>query len=145
MKGSDIFPSKYISADDLQDRDVAVVISLAVMEKLGDDNKLVLYFRNKDKGMVCNKTNYDRIAMLHGDETDAWPGKPITLTTEFTQFNGRTMKGLRVKPAMQSTRAPARHLSAPQPMSENPRRLDGRHHSFLGEPWLSRKRMSLTR
>lgn len=115
MKGSDIFPSKYISADDLQDRDVAVVISQAVMEKLGDDNKLVLYFRNKEKGMVCNKTNYDRISMLHGDETDGWPGKPITLTTEFTQFNGRTMKGLRVKPSTQSVRAPAGRA---QPMTQ---------------------------
>ena len=107
MKGSDIFPSKYIKADDLQGRDVNVTISNVEMEKLGDDNKPILYFKGKEKGMVCNRTNFDRIAFMYGDETDDWGGKQVTLTTEFVQFQGKTMKALRIKPPVtQSIRGP---------------------------------------
>jgi len=113
MKGADIFPSKYIKADDLKGRDVPVTISHAEMEKLGDDQRLVLYFQGKDKGMVCNKTNFGRIAYLYGDETDEWEGKPIMLTSEFVEFQGKTVKGLRVKP-------PAGHKAAAIKESENP-------------------------
>lgn len=108
MKGADIFPSNYIKADDLKGRDHPVVIADAKIEKLGNDQKLVLYFQGKDKGMVCNKTNFGRIAYLYGDETDDWVGKEIVLTSEFVEFQGRTVKGLRIKPpATVRTAAPA--------------------------------------
>lgn len=103
MKGSDIFPSKYIKADDLNGRDVAVAIDHADIEKLGDEAKLVLYFKNKEKGMICNKTNFNRIAYLYGDETDDWPGKEIVLTSEFVEFQGKTVKGLRVRAPKRQT------------------------------------------
>lgn len=106
MKQADIFPSNYVKADDLRGRDVPVVISDAKMEKLGNDQKLVLYFQGKDKGMVCNKTNFGRIAFLYGDETDGWMGKEIILTSEFVEFQGRTVKGLRVKPPANGKPAP---------------------------------------
>ena len=116
MKGSDIFPSKYIKADDLQGRDVNVTISNVEMEKLGDDSKPILYFKGKEKGMVCNRTNFDRIAFMYGDETDDWGGKQVTLTTEFVQFQGKTMKALRIKPPTTQGRPQPRV----QTISENP-------------------------
>ena len=112
MKGADIFPSNYIKADDLKGRDVPVVISDAKIEKLGNDQKLVLYFQRQDKGMVCNKTNFGRIAYLYGDETNDWTGKEIVLTSEFVEFQGRTVKGLRVRPP--STRGTTAPRSQPQ-------------------------------
>lgn len=118
MKGSDIFPSKYVKADDLNGRDVPVVIDHADIEKLGEDAKLVLYFKNKDKGMVCNKTNFNRIAYLYGDETDDWSGKEIVLTSEFVEFQGKTVKGLRVR----APKKPVQVMSKGQmtQQSENP-------------------------
>lgn len=116
MKGSDIFPSKYIKADDLKGRDVSVNIDRATMETLGNEQKLVLYFIGKEKGMICNKTNFGRIAYLYGDETDAWADKPIILTAEFVEFQGKTVKGLRVRP-------PTNHVPdkpAPRKETENP-------------------------
>lgn len=112
MKVADVFPSNYIKADDLQGRDVLVVISDAKMEKLGDDQKLILYFQHKDKGMVTNKTNANRIAYLYGDDTDGWIGKEIILTSEFVEFQGRTVKGLRIKPPVRNGQGPA---SPPRP------------------------------
>ena len=106
MKGADLFPSNYIKADDLKGRDIPVVIADAKIEKLGNDQKLVLYFQGQDKGMVCNKTNFGRIAYLYGDETDDWTGKEIILTSEFVEFQGRTVKGLRVRPPAQRSASP---------------------------------------
>lgn len=119
MKGSDIFPSNYIKADDLKGRDVPVTIDTAKMETLGNDQKLILYFEGKEKGMVCNKTNFGRISYLYGDETDDWVGKKIILTSEFVEFQGKTVKGLRVRPPVEQARQqPAQH------QSENPAPLD---------------------
>lgn len=117
MKGADIFPSNYIKADDLKGRDIPVTISHAAIEKLGNDQKLILYFQGKDKGMVCNKTNFGRIAYLYGDETDDWAGKEIVLTSEFVEFQGKTVKGLRIRPPNNQAQAPAK--PAPR-QTENP-------------------------
>lgn len=98
MKLSEAFPSNYLKSDDLQDRDVTVVIATAEMETLGNERKLVLTFQGKKKSMICNKTNAGRIAFLYGDDTDGWIGREIVLTSEFVEFQGKTVKGLRIKP-----------------------------------------------
>src|SRR4051812_11942045 len=98
MKLNDVFPSNYVKAADIKGREVPVVIAEAKMEKLGDDQKLVVYSQGKEKGLVCNKTNANRIAFLHGDDTDHWPGKEIVLAVEFVEFQGRTVEAIRIKP-----------------------------------------------
>lgn len=103
MKLAEIFPSKYVKAADLQGREPTVVIAGAEVEKIGDDHKLVIYFRGKEKGLVCNRTNADSIALLYGDDTDAWIGKEITLTTAIVTFQGKSTEAVRVK------RPPAPH------------------------------------
>lgn len=98
MKLSEAFPSNYLKSDDLLDRDVAVIIASAGMEMVGNERKLILSFQDKKKQMICNKTNAGRIAYLYGEETNDWVGHKIVLTSEFVEFQGRTVKGLRVKP-----------------------------------------------
>lgn len=110
MKLNEVFPSNYVKADDLKGREVTVVISGATMETLGTDQKLVLHFQGKDKGMVCNKTNAGRIAYLYGDDTDGWVGKEIILFAEFVEFQGKTVKGLRVKPPVARNGNGTRHV-----------------------------------
>lgn len=98
MKLSEAFPSNFLKSEDLNGRDVMLTIQSASMEKVGNDNRLVLTFNGTQKSMICNKTNANRIAFLYGDETDDWRGKQIIVTSEFVEFQGRTVKGLRVKP-----------------------------------------------
>ncbi len=98
MKLSEAFPSNYLKSDDLQGRQIPVVIATAEREKVGDDMRLVLSFQNKKKTMICNKTNAKRIAFLYGEETDDWVGKEITIVAEMVEFKGETVMGLRVKP-----------------------------------------------
>ena len=121
MKSDDIFPSKYIKASDLKGRAHMVTISHCVMEKLGNDQKLIIYFQGKDKGLVTNKTNFGRIAYLYGDETDDWPGAKIVLVAELVDFQGKPTMAIRVrapngagpkKPPLQNTENPADKITS---------------------------------
>ena len=57
MRISSAFPSKYLKAADLQDKQVTVRMSHVETETIGDDDRPVLYFQGKEKGLVLNKTN----------------------------------------------------------------------------------------
>lgn len=123
MKLSDAFPSNYLKSDDLQDQDVPVVIGACTIEMLGGERKLVLSFQGMKKQMICNKTNAGRIAYLYGEETDGWLGKEIVITSEFVEFQGKTVKGLRVRPPIKRdniTTGPKRMASTPLSNDEPP-------------------------
>jgi len=98
MKISDAFPSKYISAADLNDQAVVVTIEKIRMEEIGDqEEKPVVYFSGRNKGLVLNKTNATTIAGIHGQDTDDWVGKSISLFPTQTEFQGRAVECIRVK------------------------------------------------
>lgn len=81
MNINTLFPSKYVKAADLNGRRINVTISRVSLEQMGNppERKPVLYFEKAAKGLVMNKTIGMSIAHLHGDETDGWKGKRITL------------------------------------------------------------------
>ena len=106
---SNAFPGAYLKAQDLQGRTVAVTIADCRMEDLGGEEKPVLYFQGKDRGMVRNKTNASAIVSAYGDDTSAWIGRPLELFVARVSFQGRMVDGLRVR-----VPAPATH-AAPQP------------------------------
>lgn len=99
MRVSDAFPSTHIKASDLQDRDATVTIAKVTIEEIGKDreNKPVLYFQGKEKGLVLNKTNAQTIAGLYGQETDDWVGKAITIFPTQTDFAGEQVECIRVR------------------------------------------------
>lgn len=98
-----MFPTKYLKAGvELEDGETAVVtIKSVAVENVGQgedaEPKPVVYFKESDKGLVCNKTNGKTIASMHGPETDNWVGKRITLIATDVQFGDKTMLGLRVR------------------------------------------------
>lgn len=102
MKVKDVFPSKYLKVDDLEDNDWNVTIARTVLEDIGQgeskQTKLVIYFDGIDKGFVCNKTNASVIEKLYGDETNDWKGKRITLWPNHdVQFKGEIVSAIRVR------------------------------------------------
>jgi hypothetical protein len=115
MKSNEVFPSKYVKADDIGDREVTVVIDKVVIETVGEEQKPVAYFRGAKKGLVLNRTNWDRISYVaKNDDSDSWLGVAITLTTELVSFQGKTGPAVRVKPAkQQQAAAPAQLLQPP--------------------------------
>jgi hypothetical protein len=49
------------------------------MEMIGDDERPILYFGGKEKGLALNKTNANTIANVFGDDTEDWRGGEIVL------------------------------------------------------------------
>ena len=92
-KLSDIFPSRFLSAADLQGREAIATIDRVEIEKFDDDaQKPVVYFEGKTKGLVCNKTNAKSIELIAGDDTDNWPGAAIILFPMMVDFKGQVVE-----------------------------------------------------
>ena len=96
MKLNSLFPSKYLRAGDL-DGDLLGTMKSLMVEEINQEKKPVLYFREDTKGLVLNKTNGKIISSLHGDETDNWPGKKITLFPTEVDFRGEIVDAIRVR------------------------------------------------
>lgn len=106
MRITEAFPSQYLKAADLQKRTIRVVIDRVAMEDIGSDNKPILYFRGKDKGLVLNKTNANNIVYLFGEETDTWAGREIELFPTLVDFQGRQVEAIRVRPTSGNGQVP---------------------------------------
>lgn len=101
MHINEAFPSKYVRAADLKNSEVTVVIATVDVENISPtERKLVMTFQGKQKGMVLNKTNANRIAYVYGNDTDDWIGKEIVLYPEMVEFQGRMVEAIRVKPPL---------------------------------------------
>ncbi len=107
MNIAQLYPSKYISAPDIPSP-VRVTIRTLTIEDLGDgQHKPCLYFINKEKGLILNKTNALLMAVSLGDESDSWLGKEIELFTEMKQFQGKLVQGISVRVPQPGTEKPA--------------------------------------
>lgn len=60
--------------------------------------KPVIYFKEIEKGFVCNRTNWSIIEKIHGPESDNWVNKPITLFVLDVEAFGEMVQAIRVKP-----------------------------------------------
>ncbi len=121
----DQFPSKYLKAGDLQGRSVKAKIGNVVSEILGNDNKLIIYFAGKEKGMVCNRTNAMTLAEAWGPDTDNWTGGDIEIFSTKVPFQGKLTDSLRVRPLpTQAVKAPQARAAAPAPSAPAPASQD---------------------
>jgi len=116
MKISQEFPSKYIKAADLGGREVKVTMQNVEREKLGDDMKLVLYFKGKERGLVLNKTNAGTISDAYGDDTEDWFDQPLILFSVMTDFQGKVGPAIRCRVPTAKDNRQAR----PDPISSGP-------------------------
>jgi hypothetical protein len=136
MRVDEAFPSKYLSASDLQGRPAVVRIDMIQMEKMDDGNKPVLYFVGKKKGFVCNKTNATKIAdVLRDDEMDRWPGQTLELYEAEVDFQGRSVPAIRVRAPRTETRSPERPVSPPR---EQQQYREPAHDNGRGDPGVTR-------
>jgi hypothetical protein len=102
MKRDDLFPSRYFKASDLGGTSLDLAIKSATVETLKDmqggaADKLVLAFVGQKKALVVNRTNYDALAEVFGEETEDWPGKRITLFPDTTRVGGKSIACVRVR------------------------------------------------
>jgi len=99
MNVSDMHPSKFLAAADLKGSGHKVIISRLEQAEVGQEKeqKWVLYFQGKEKGLVLNKTNSLMIASSLGDETDNWMNKEIVIYPTKTSFAGKPVDAIRVR------------------------------------------------
>ena len=98
MNINEAFPSKYLKAADIKGHPpVPVQISHVTMEKMPEgEERPVLWFIGKEKGVVLNKTNANMIAHAYGPETAGWGNKTIYLRCEAVPFGGNIVDSIRV-------------------------------------------------
>lgn len=121
----DAFPSKYLKASDLQQREIVATIDRVDYESVGQgakqERKPVLYFMNKEKGLVLNKTNANKITeLLSTGITEEWHGRQIRLYPTETQFAGETVDCIRIKAAVLAKRNGTRPAPPPPPPVHEP-------------------------
>jgi hypothetical protein len=99
MNINEAYPSKYLSSEDLQGREIRLVIARVEVEEVGRDRekKPILYFTKAKKGMVLNKTNARMIAAAYGANTDQWEDREIIIFSMKVQFGDEIVDGIRVK------------------------------------------------
>lgn len=105
--GTDVrtmYDKEFLYSFDLQGRDVTVVIERVKAGTLtgvgGKKNKKpIVFFRGKEKGLGLNITNARTIAAMYGGfEAEKWIGKAVTLYPTTTDFGGKTVDCIRIRP-----------------------------------------------
>jgi hypothetical protein len=101
MKIGQAFPSKYIKAADLDGKEHKLFILGVKIEDVGgpgnEEDKPVMYFNSKKKGVVLNRTNAMAVAAKYGDDTEGWVDKEIILYPDQTLFQGRMVECVRMR------------------------------------------------
>lgn len=91
-----LYPSEFLNAADLRDKDVKVTIEKVCVEQVpGADGakkpKPVVHFKGADKRWPLPKTCAKLLAQAFGSDTDKWAGKSVTLyPTECMAFGQMT-------------------------------------------------------
>lgn len=119
---NDAFPSKYLKASDLKGAEPVVTMDRVEYEPVGQDKemKAVLYFVGKEKGLVLNKTNANKITQLaQSPVTEDWHGQQIKLYPTETSFGGEMVDCIRVKAATRPGQRPAPKPVPPPPPVED--------------------------
>ena len=110
---NDLYPSKYVTAADLEGKPHRVWLRRIEVQEMGvrREQVPVVYFSHYARGQhweeapeaakpfVLNATNRDRITARHGTNyVDGWPGILLELSPHEVQFAGKATTGLLVVP-----------------------------------------------
>lgn len=119
MTRDEIFPSRYLKAADLKSKPHVLTIQRAPCEILKsldgkETQKVVLYFKNADKSLPLNATNFDAVcAATSCFDTEDWPGQRVELYPAKTTMGGKTVDCIRIRPPSASRTAASAALPMP--------------------------------
>lgn len=110
MRKGDVFPSKWLKADDLVDgngRPISPVVTIAgvysqtIQDRNTKEDKIlrVLQFIGTDKELPLNMTNWDSCAQITGfDDDDHWAGFKLQLFRTMVDSPTGRQWGIRIRP-----------------------------------------------
>ena len=99
MKLNDLYPSRFIKADDCKSEPLVYTIGGVTLEKLGDDErkKPIVSFNETEKCLVLNRTNGDALGQMYGEETVGWIGRQVELYASRVNFGGKMVDCVRIR------------------------------------------------
>jgi len=100
MNVNHAFPSRYLKAVDLGGREITVTIDRVELAGVGrsKEQRAIVYFAGKQKGLILNRVNARRIAEIAGsDETNSWHGVQVRLFVTQVEFSGNLVDAIRIK------------------------------------------------
>ncbi len=119
MTREEVFPSKYLKAADLKGKPHTVTIESAPYETLKsldgkEAQKIVLHFKNAEKTLPLNATNFDAVCDATGcPDTEDRPGQRIELYPTKTTMGRTAVDCIRIRPP--SASRPAAVVPPPPP------------------------------
>ena len=98
MKFSQMKQSKYLKADDF-DAPAKLTIKRFAIEPMDDGkDKSIVYFLEREKGMVLNSTNLTALENIFGEDSGLALGKTVVLfLVDTTKKDGTPCKGMRLR------------------------------------------------
>ncbi len=115
---SDHFQPRWLKAEYLAGTTQAVILTLAPEDVRGEP-KLVLRMRDLPP-MIVNQRQAQQLVALHGDDTDAFAGKRVSLAPcEFRKGDGTTGQSIDIGPPMPVRKPAAKPVPQPEPDDED--------------------------
>jgi hypothetical protein len=104
----DMVQSKFLRKEDF-DEDQVCTIRDCKLEDVGQENeqRWVLYFKEREKGMVLNVTTIRVLESAYGGDTDHWIGnKAMVYVDPNVSFGGKVVGGLRLRTPKKAVQQP---------------------------------------
>lgn len=106
-KTSEMIVSKFLRKEDFDEDQVCTIKAVSLEEVAQGESKWVVFFRERDKGMVLNLTSIKVLEQAFGDDTDHWIGNKVMIYVDpNVSFQGRVVGGLRLRPPKKSKPTP---------------------------------------
>jgi hypothetical protein len=106
MKINELFPHKYVTGEDLNDKTVTVTIARVVAERMHPNQaspeveKYVIYFGETRRGVVLGRPLEMQITRaIAEDDTDHWPGHKVRIYPEPLTVGGIQRTAIRPRVA----------------------------------------------
>jgi hypothetical protein len=98
------YPSKFLKPAELDGEDIAVTVHEVGEDNFKDDDgtqrlKPILYFREKVKPLILNKTNFVRLMEMAGGDTDNSSGTRLVLYADKVSMRGKSVDTIRLRSA----------------------------------------------
>lgn len=95
MKASDMIQSPFLKKEDFPQPTVLTIKRVSLETVVKGEEKWVLFFNEKSKGLVLNKTKIKQLTAGYGDETDLWVGRKVRLSHDpNVMYGGEAIGGV---------------------------------------------------
>ena len=99
MKASNLFPSPFLKKEDFPAPEILTIKRVSMETVAKGEEKPIIFFNEKVKGMVLNKTKTKLLETSYGDDTDDWVGKKVRLSSDpdVRDLAGNVVGGIRLE------------------------------------------------